>query len=133
MNHRIMRLTSRFLIVGLLGLGMPFSPAQAGLIGTDQVATSSPSQAKHDRERISAFLDRADVRAQLQRQGLDAEAAKSRVNALTDEEVKRISGKLDQAPAGGDVIGVLFAIFIILLVTDILGFTKVYSFTRPIK
>ena len=40
---------------------------------------------------------------------------------------------LDQMPAGGEIIGILFTIFIVLLVTDILGFTKVFPFTRSIK
>jgi hypothetical protein len=55
------------------------------------------------------------------------------VDALTDEEVQKVAGKLDKMPAGGDVIGILFTIFVILLVTDILGFTKVFPFTRSIK
>jgi len=52
---------------------------------------------------------------------------------LTDEEAHTISGKLDQLPAGGDVIGVVFAVFIILLITDIFGLTKVFPFTRSIR
>ena len=40
---------------------------------------------------------------------------------------------MDQLPAGAGVIGILFAVFIVLLVTDILGFTKIFPFTRPIK
>ncbi len=38
-----------------------------------------------------------------------------------------------RTPAGGDVLGVLLTIFIVLLVTDILGFTKVFPFTRAIR
>lgn len=53
--------------------------------------------------------------------------------ALSDEEVAATSSRIDTPPAGGDVIGALVFVFILLPVTDILGFTKVYSFTRPIK
>ena len=59
--------------------------------------------------------------------------AKARVSALTNEEAHQIAGRLDQLPAGGEVLGVLLTIFIVLLVTDILGFTKVFPFTRPIN
>ena len=131
MNSRFMRMTSRLLIASVLGLGLPLQSSHAGLVGTDKVAVSAQSQS--ERERIRSFLDREDVRNELQTQGVDANTAKARVDALTDEEVQKVAGKLDQMPAGGDVLGILFTIFVILLVTDILGFTKVFPFTRSIK
>jgi len=131
MNSRFMRMTSRLLIASVLGLGLPLQSTHAGLVGTDKVAVSAQSQS--ERERIRTFLDREDVRNELQTQGVDVNTAKARVDALTDEEVQKVAGKLDQMPAGGEIIGILFTIFVILLVTDILGFTKVFPFTRSIK
>ena len=126
-----MRIISRLLVVSVMGLGLPLQSAYAGLVGTDKVAVSAQSQS--ERERIRTFLDREDVRNELQAQGVDVNTAKVRVDALTDEEVQKVAGKLDKMPAGGDVLGILFTIFVILLVTDILGFTKVFPFTRSIK
>lgn len=131
MNTRFMRMTSRVLIASVLGLGLPLQSAYAGLVGTDRVAVSAQSQP--ERERIRSFLDREDVRNELQAQGVDVNTAKARVDALTDEEVQKVAGKLDQMPTGGEIIGILFTVFIVLLVTDILGFTKVFPFTRSIK
>lgn len=120
------RLVSSTLIVCILGLGMPL-PAAAGIVTTDQVVAGA------ERDQVGNFLDRADVRAQLEALGVDAEAARARVDALTDEDARTLAGQIDRLPAGGNVIGVLFAIFIILLVTDILGLTKVFPFTRPVR
>jgi hypothetical protein len=131
MNLRFMRMTSRLLIASVLGLGLPLQSSHAGLVGTDKVAVSAQSQS--ERERIRTFLDREDVRKELQTQGVDVNTAKARVDALTDDEVQKVAGKLDQMPAGGEIIGILFTVFVILLVTDILGFTKVFPFTRSIK
>ncbi|MDO9065023.1 MAG: PA2779 family protein [Sulfuricella sp.] len=131
MNSRFMRITSRLLIASVLGLGLPLQSTHAGLVGTDKVAVSAQSQP--ERERIRTFLDREDVRNELQTQGVDVNTAKARVDALTDEEVQKVAGRLDKMPAGGEIIGILFTIFVILLVTDILGFTKVFPFTRSIK
>lgn len=131
MNSLFMRMTSRLLIASVLGLGLPLQSTHAGLVGTDKVSVSAQSQS--ERERIRTFLDREDVRNELQTQGVDVNTAKARVDALTDEEVQKVAGKLDQMPAGGDVLGILFTVFVILLVTDILGFTKVFPFTRSIK
>lgn len=129
-----MRWTSRMVILSMLAMGMPVQSAFAGIVVTGQVA--SHEQAGQDRARISAFIDREDVVAQLQKQGVTAGEAKARVYALTDDETHKIAGKLDRLPAGGsfgDILDFLFSIFIILLITDILGVTKVFSFTRSIK
>lgn len=128
---RFMRWTSRMLILSMLTVGLPLQSAFAGMVGTDQ--TLSHQLAVQDRAKINAFLDRADVLAQLQNQGVNASEAKARVYALTDEEAHNIAGKLDQLPAGGDILGALLFVFIVLLITDILGYTTVFPFTHPIK
>jgi hypothetical protein len=46
----------------------------------------------------------------------------------------RLAQKLDQLPAGGDglgvVIGAALVVFIVLLITDILGYTDVFTFVK---
>ncbi|MDO8313295.1 MAG: PA2779 family protein [Sideroxyarcus sp.] len=125
-----MRWTSRFMMVCMVSLGVPAS-AFAGMVDTDK--TVDHTLAVQGRAKIMALIDREDIRSQLQAKGVTAEQAKSRVSALTDEEALQISGKLDQLPAGGEILGVLLTIFIVLLITDILGFTKVFPFTRSVK
>jgi len=73
------------------------------------------------------------VRAQLLRNGVDLAQVQARVDALTDAEARDFADRIDHAPAGGDILGLLFAVFVILLVTDILGLTKVFPFTRPVR
>ncbi|GAA4412598.1 PA2779 family protein [Quisquiliibacterium transsilvanicum] len=106
--------------------------AQATLIGTEQVAQASAGRID-DRARIDAALARADIREQLQKFGVDPQQAAERVGSLTDEEAARLASSLDSAPAGGNIVGVIVFIFVLLLVTDILGLTKVYPFTRSVR
>jgi hypothetical protein len=126
-----MRWTSRVVILSMLTMGLPLQSAFAGMVDTDQAV--SHELAGQDRAKINAFIDREDVLAQLQQQGVTVGEAKARVNALTDDEAHKIAGKLDQLPAGGDILGALLFVFIVLLITDILGFTKVFPFTHAIK
>ncbi|PHM19306.1 MAG: hypothetical protein CK604_13205 [Curvibacter sp. PD_MW3] len=105
--------------------------AQAGIVPTDEVLPQSAAVAH--RERVSSFLARDDVRQALQAQGVSPQAAAERVQAMSDNEVEQLAGRIDQAPAGGDVLGVLFTVFIVLLVTDIMGLTKVFPFTRSVR
>jgi len=131
-HSQFTRWISRVVMLSMLTMGMPLQPAFAGMVATDQAV--SHELAGQDRARISAFMDREDVLAQLQTQGVTAGEAKARVNALTDEEAHKIAGKLDQLPAGGEgILGILLTIFIVLLITDILGFTKVFPFTRAAR
>jgi hypothetical protein len=124
------RLIASFLIVSTTCLGLPLT-AQAGIVSTDDAATTSSSTGA--RERISAFLQRDDVATAIQAQGVTSQAALERVNAMTDAEVAQLAQRIDQAPAGGEILGLLFTVFIILLVTDILGLTKVFPFTRSAR
>ena len=124
------RLTASILIASTAMLGMPMV-AQAGIVSSEQ--SFAPQTQTDARAKVNAVLAREDVRAGLAERGLSAELAQDRVKAMTDEEVATLAGRIDQAPAGGDILGVLFTVFIILLITDILGLTKVYPFTRTIR
>jgi hypothetical protein len=124
------RLVASALIVSCTAMGLPLT-AQAGIVSTDEVLSSAAQTSS--RERVTTFLSRADVRQTLQDQGVNGDAALERVNAMSDTEVAQLAGRIDQAPAGGDILGVLFTIFIVLLVTDILGLTKVFPFTRSVR
>ena len=127
-----MRWTSRMLIVSMITMGLPQQSAFAAMVQTEQ--TIAHEIASQDRAKILAFMDRDEVRAQLEQRGVTAGEAKARVNALTDDEAHNIAGKLDKLPAGGsDFLGALLFVFIVLLITDILGFTKVFPFTRSVK
>jgi|SRR5690606_7561577 len=124
--NRFNRAIARLLVVCTFALGLPL-PASADIVTTDQIYASS------ERERVRSFLEREDVRSQMQSFGVEADAAKARVDALSDQEVKELAGRIDELPAGAGIVGVLFAVFIILLVTDILGLTKVFPFTRSVR
>ena len=103
----------------------------ATLIGTEQLAASLAPAGT--RAQLLAALDRADLAAALQARGVAVDQVRLRVHALTDEEAAQLQRQIDAAPAGADVLGTLFTVFIILLVTDILGLTKVFPFTRSVR
>lgn len=126
---KFMRWTSRLMMVVMVGVAMP-NVASAQMIETDQAVNQA--LVEQGRLKIKSFVEREDFRIQLEANGVTTEQAIARVDALTDEEVLKVSGKLDELPAGGDIIGAAVFIFIVLLITDILGLTKVFKFTRSI-
>lgn len=132
MNIRILRRTSWTLLFTLISLVLPVAPVHAALVGTEQVVNAS--QVAPNRERVRLFLQRQDVRDMLQQRGVDANVALSRVDAMTDAEVQTVATQLDQLPAGGmGVVSAVVFVFIVLLITDILGLTKIFPFTRAVR
>jgi len=91
-----MKMTCRALVVSLLALS--FQTAGAGMIGADQAAAGGASV---DRGLVLTVLGRAETAAQLQTQGIDPDAARARVAAMTDQEVQALAADMQTAPAGG--------------------------------
>jgi hypothetical protein len=102
------RMLCRLLMVLMMCSPMQF--AQAGMIGTDQVA-SAASQA--DRSTVLDFLGRAEVASQLQALGVDVATAKDRVAAMTDQELQQLAGKIQSMPAGADSTGVILLLVVV--------------------
>jgi hypothetical protein len=108
--------------------------APALLIGTEQMAAVERSEVGNTtRANLQAYLQRDDLAGALRERGVSVEQLRDRVDALTDAEAAQMLAQIDSAPAGGDILGVIFTVFVILLVTDILGLTKVFPFTRSVR
>ena len=130
------RTVARVLVVCLGFAGLPIPAVHAELVATDRIEAKEQARPSA-RVFLGSLLERADVRAALEGRGVSAQDAKARVAALSDDEVERLAAKIDSLPAGGNgfetVLWVGLIVFLILLLTDILGFTKVFPFTRPAK
>ena len=98
------------LLIALM-VWMPYQIATAGMIGTDQVVTSSPQV---DRTTVLNFLNRSDVAGQLQTLGIDPSTAKDRVAAMSDQEVQSLAGQISAMPAGGISHGAALLLIIII-------------------
>lgn len=120
----------------LLISSLPLGVAQAALIPTDQVLgdRAQADAALRERDKVSAFVQRQDVREQMIALGVDPAEAAARVATLSDPEIRQIAGQIDSLPAGQGVlvalIGAAVFIFIVLLVTDLLGLTDVFPFVN---
>jgi len=102
-------------------------PSQAAMVATDSALAGS------QRAQVARLLERADVQARLGPYGVSAADVKARVAALSDDEAAALASRIDSLPAGGDLIGAVVLVFLILLLTDILGFTKIFPFTKPVR
>ena len=133
MLKKMIKPVSLFLILSFLPFNFTVQTAQAQMVGTSTVIAAQKQDA--NRERVVAFLNRDDVQQAMMQRGVDAAEAQQRVASLSDAELSNISQAMEQLPAGGDggvgtIIGALVFIFIVLLITDLVGLTHVFPFVN---
>ncbi|MGD9301936.1 MAG: PA2779 family protein [Desulfobacterales bacterium] len=116
----------------LLVISGPYQSALAAMVGTEGVMEAS--QGQQSRDRIKQLLVREDIRQALVNQGIDMREANNRIDSLSDTEAIAVAEQLDKLPAGGGALEVFLIValiaFIILLITDIMGYTDIFPFVK---
>lgn len=132
MIKKSFRPISVFLLVSFCLLNFNVPKAQAQMISTSSVIAEQ--QAVDQRARVADFMAQEDVKQILTQYGVDAVQAQQRVDSLSNEEIAEIANSIDHLPAGGDavgaVVGAALLVFLVLLVTDLIGLTHVYPFVN---
>jgi len=104
--------------------------SQAAMVSTNNAIQMQ--QLQMDRAEILDLFAQDNLRSQLTQMGVDANAASDRIANMTDAEIMQLNERLKDMPAGEGVGGVLLVVFIVFVITDVLGATDIFSFIRPI-
>jgi outer membrane protein OmpA-like peptidoglycan-associated protein len=116
----------------LLMLSGPYHSAWAAIISTE--ATIDLDRAERMRNRLSNYLMREDIKAILESRGIEPAEVQTRMDSLTDTELEQIADQIDQLPAGSGFFEafliIIFLVFVVLLFTDIAGYTDVFPFVN---
>lgn len=122
---------SIFLVAFMVMLSLPYQSALAALIGTEDLMESQ--RAVEARAYITSVLAREDIQKALMARGIDPIEAQARADSLTDQEAIQFADTMEQLPAGGLIgylVGLAVVVFLVLLITDILGFTDIFPFVK---
>jgi len=111
-------------LIAALALVCVQMPAMADIVSTEQIATEQRTDMQ--REAVRGFLERDDVKAQLEARGVDADSAAARVDSLTASELAELSTQIDSLPAGEGVLGFVIGLIVIFMLLDIAGVTDVF-------
>ena len=132
MLKKLMRPVSLILVVSFCLLNFNVPNAQAKMVGTDTMIAEQ--QALDQQAQVADFMAREDVKQIMTQYGVDPVEAQQRVDSLSNEELAELASSIDQLPAGGGGIGVVVGaavlIFLVLLITDIVGLTHVFPFVN---
>ncbi len=119
-----------FMATLMLLISIPFQPVLASIVSTEEMLESA--RVDDARDYVNHVLARHDVEQELITQGLDPVEVQARVDSLSNAEIVKLAGDMENLPAGqgafGTVVGAAVLIFLVLLVTDILGYTDVFPF-----
>jgi len=118
-------------LLSLLLALAPMIPAQAAMIGNEQVFNQH--QQGQTRDSLQQLLQQQSARQQLQALGVSPDLVKSRIDSLTDSELARINRHVDTLDAGGNILGILLVIFIVFVITDVIGATDIFPFIHPVN
>lgn len=116
----------------MLIVSFPCQSVSAAMINTETFMNSARGQ--EARDQLIKLLAREEVQAALKTHGIDSMEAKSRIDALSDDEVIHIADQIDQLPAGAGAIEflivVLLLLFLTLIILDLTGVTDVFPFIK---
>jgi hypothetical protein len=113
------------LSVAVLNMGVMHA-ASAAIADTSAIVSTDRAA---DLDAIRAQIERADVRAQMEQLGVDAAAVQKRIAGLSDHEVHQLAADMRNAPAGGDALALVGAVFVILLILELVGVIDVFKRT----
>jgi len=111
------------LSVSMLNMGM-MSAATAAIVDTSAIITTDREA---DLGAIRTQLAQAEVRAQMEQMGVDAAAVDQRISRLNDRELHRLAADMRNAPAGGDALALIGAVFVILLILELVGVIDIFK------
>jgi hypothetical protein len=136
------------LVVLTIFISLPHRYAAAAVITTEEWIDRNPggnpdldpnlnpnlNQGETARDYLQDLISREEVKAALLSNGISYLEVKHRVDSLSDAEVIELADRIENLPAGGNgvgaIIGAVVLIFLVLLITDILGFTDVFPFVK---
>lgn len=122
------RAVTRLIIVPLLIMfsivSVLIPAAQAAVIDTRTILATEADSPKAE---VQAFLAREEVREQMVALGVNPDDASNRVAALTDQELTLLQYHINDLPAGSSALALIGAVFLVLIILELVGVTNIFS------
>lgn len=128
----MMSLNRKLVIILSISLAsLSFSNAQAAWVSNDQILYST--QQINEKENLLQTIAQADLQHQLSSMGVSPTDLENRIQQMTPAEIAQLNQQIAELPAGAGVVGVALLIFIIFVITDVLGATDLFTFIHPVR
>jgi hypothetical protein len=108
-----------------------FGTVQAAMVSNGQIINNMHQV--NDKETLLQTLMRADVQAQLSDMGVNSADLESRIDQMTYEEIAQLNQQMAELPAGSGALGVVLVVFVVFVITDVIGATDIFPFIHPVR
>ena len=127
---------SLLLIFSVFSFSIHAADAELKMMPTMDIVDEASS--KITSQEIMTFMGSEIVQQELIKKGVNPKEALERLASLSNEEMKSLASQIKKSQAGadfgvGEVLGLAIVVFLVLIITDMLGLTKVFSFTRSLR
>lgn len=99
--------------------------AFAGAIDTGYMIKADTRAASLD--RIQVMLAQDSVAEQLQKFGVEQSAIEERLQGMTTAELVSLEGRLQTEIAGGNAVGIIGAVFLVLIILELVGVIDIFK------
>lgn len=121
------RLAIKLLLICFISVSFQ-QAALAGLVSTSELLNEE--SVTLEKQRLNHLLSSEHIKSQLVSMGVNPEDAKKRLDNMTDEEIIAFSSRMNEMEAGSGVLELAVFVFLVLLVTDLLGYTDIFPFVK---
>ncbi|MDH5737836.1 MAG: PA2779 family protein [Gammaproteobacteria bacterium] len=111
-------------------INLQMIPARAAMVETDQLIHSAEHELRVD--ELMVALDTEEMQQKLMALGVDPQSARDRISQLTDAELQQLAA-MDQQPVGSGAAGIALTVFIVFVITDLLGATDIFPFIKSVN
>ena len=119
------------LVISLLLISASINQAQAAIIANAQLIDQV--QHANDKDVLLQTINRVDVQEQLLTMGVSTADIESRINQMTQQEIAQLNQQINELPAGSGVLSFILIIFIVFVITDVIGATDIFPFIHPVR
>lgn len=121
----------RIVIAFLLVMSVQSITVNAAMVSTDTIIQTENQQ--YTKSQLLQKLESAELQQQFLDMGVDPQEIQQRVASLTPDEISQLNANLASQPAGEGVLGLIGLVFVVLVITDMLCATDVFSFVNCIN
>ena len=97
-----------------------------------KMLTSEEAISLQNKAQIIERISSKEVSEKLIAMGVNTDNLKTRIDNLSQDELNTLNNQMDQLPAGSGGLGVVVFIFVVLVITDMIGATDVFPFVDPV-
>lgn len=120
-----------FLLLTTSVLSLSLGTSQAAMVSNQQIMYAA--EQTDARQSLLQTLKREEVQQQLLSMGVSPSDVESRIQHMSYAEITQLNQKIDELPAGSGVLGAVVFIFVVFVVTDVIGATDVFPFIHPVN